>query len=257
MYSGVIAIIEWMDLRARIREQGFAIVPNVLDDGELEQLREAISGIPEKDGDAVRARGGTYAIRNLLQCAPAVRVLVESPKLRDLAAQALGVAARPVRATLFDKTPDANWLVPWHQDVTIAVRERVEVPGFGPWSKKAGVAHVQPPVNCLEGLLAVRIQLDDGGQDNGPLRVIPGSHRLGRLSNERIDAMVAGSQVATCAVPCGGALLMKPLLLHASSASKQPGHRRVIHVEFASEPLPGGLRWAHEMGVVGSAGWSQ
>jgi ectoine hydroxylase-related dioxygenase (phytanoyl-CoA dioxygenase family) len=143
---------------------------------------------------------------------------------------------------LFDKPPEANWKVPWHQDLTIAVKEKRDTPGFGPWSIKAGVLHVQPPVAVLETMLAVRIHLDDCDESNGPLRVIPGSHLLGRLSTEQIREMSAPPAVS-CTVEAGGALLMRPLLLHASSASRSPLHRRVIHIEFASCDLPGELEW--------------
>src|SRR4051794_6230525 len=95
-------------------------------------------------------------------------------------------------------------------------------------------------------MLAIRIHLDDCGEDNGALRVIPGSHRLGRLTSEQIDETVAAHEVVTCAASCGSALLMKPLLLHASSAALCPAHRRVLQVEFAADELPSGLRWFTE-----------
>jgi hypothetical protein len=83
-----------------------------------------------------------------------------------------------VPATLFDKTADANWLVPWHQDLTICVKKKVDVPGYGPWTIKAGVPHVQPPVAILDRRLAVRIHLDNCSERNGALRVLPGTHRF-------------------------------------------------------------------------------
>jgi hypothetical protein len=140
------------------------------------------------------------------------------------------------------KTPDANWKVVWHQDRTIAVRERKEVAEFGPWSIKAGVQHVQPPASLMSTMIAIRLHLDESRESNGPLRVIPGSHRAGYLSNADIDNWRGRSSV-TCTVPRGGAKLMRPLLLHASSSSSKPEPRRVIHLEFAADDLPGGLEW--------------
>jgi ectoine hydroxylase-related dioxygenase (phytanoyl-CoA dioxygenase family) len=148
-----------------------------------------------------------------------------------------------VRGILFDKLPEANWKVPWHQDLSIAVRGRVDVAGFGPWSVKAGVPHVQPPLPLLENMLALRLHLDDCDAANGPLRVIPRSHTGGRLSPTAIRAWRSQQAAVACLVPRGGALLMRPLLLHASSPALRPGHRRVIHLEFAAEGLPGGLQW--------------
>jgi ectoine hydroxylase-related dioxygenase (phytanoyl-CoA dioxygenase family) len=142
----------------------------------------------------------------------------------------------------FNKTRSSNWKVVWHQDLTIAVRERRDVDGFGPWTVKAGVVHVQPPAKVMAGILAIRLHLDENGLDNGPLRVISGSHREGRFSAEEIANRVKENSV-TCTVPKGGALLMRPLLLHASSACAIPKSRRVIHLEFAAADLPHGLEW--------------
>jgi ectoine hydroxylase-related dioxygenase (phytanoyl-CoA dioxygenase family) len=188
-------------------------------------------------------RGG---VRNLLDRAPEVQELADSAPIRELVEPVLGERAHPVRGILFDKTEDSNWKVPWHQDLTIAVKCRIDTPGYGPWTTKEGVLHVQPPVDVLENMLAVRIHLDDCGESNGPLRVIPGSHHLGRLSAEQIQNMQRTSSSTTCCVKAGGVILMRPLLLHTSSAAQSPGHRRVIHLEFAACDLPGGLSWHSE-----------
>ncbi len=185
-------------------------------------------------------------MRNLLALVPAVRALADSPGVRGLVEPVLGDGARPVRGLLFDKTPGANWKVAWHQDLSIAVRARIDVPGFGPWSTKAGVPHVQPPVEILRNMLTVRLHLDDCGADNGPLKVLPGSHAAGVLSAPEVEAWRARADPVACHVSAGGAVLMRPLLLHASSSAAVARHRRVIHLEFAAGPLPGGLEWFEE-----------
>ncbi|SRR6266550_3855986 len=183
----------------------------------------------------------TYSARNLL-AVPIVRELASSTPVRALAEAVLGKTCFAVKGTFFNKTQEANWKVVWHQDLTIMVREGCEVPGFGPWTIKAGINHVQPPADILNHILAIRLHLDESGLDNGPLRVIPGSHKQGRLSSEEVaGAQKEGSVV--CTVPRGGALLMRPLLLHASSACVAPKPRRVIHLEFAATALPDGLEW--------------
>jgi ectoine hydroxylase-related dioxygenase (phytanoyl-CoA dioxygenase family) len=166
--------------------------------------------------------------------------------VRALAEAILGPGAFPVKGTLFDKTPGANWKVPWHQDLTIEVEARPAdpPPGFGPWSRKDGADCVQPPFEVLARMLAVRVHLDDCGEDNAPLRVVPGSHAAGRrLEGDEILALVERGPEAVCAVARGGVVLMRPALLHASSPSKSPGARRVVHLEFASDPLPAPLAW--------------
>jgi hypothetical protein len=125
----------------------------------------------------VRRRGGIFAARNLLDVFPEVQRLARSPVIRELVVPVLGSDCFPVRGILFDKIPGANWKVPWHQDVTIVVQDKIEIEGFGPWSTKADVLHVQPPAMVLENMLSVRLHLDACGEDNGALRVIAGSHQ--------------------------------------------------------------------------------
>lgn len=192
--------------------------------------------------EAARPRGG---LRNLLRVSPTARAVASAPELRELLHRVLGVKAFPVRCIFFDKTPDANWAVAWHQDLHIAVAQRIETPGFGPWSVKAGVVHVQPPAELLSRMVTVRLHLDDCDESNGALEVIPGSHAHGVLSEAETHVWRQRAKVA-CRVRRGGIVLMRPLLLHASASATKPLHRRVLHLEFAAEPLPNGLRWAEK-----------
>jgi hypothetical protein len=225
-----------------VEQNGFSILPGVWEEGEIERLIRAISGIADANG--VRSRGGVYAIRNLLQLSPEIRELARSAKPLAIVEATLRSKATPVRATLFDKTGGANWLVPWHQDLTICVEERIDVPGYGPWTRKAGIWNVQPPASILERMLSVRIHLDDCHESNGALRVLPGTHRLGRLNAVEIAERQRVGTAVVCAIGAGGAVLMRPLLLHASSAATEAAHRRVIHIDYAACELDGGLRWA-------------
>ena len=92
-------------------------------------------------------------------------------------------------------------------------------------------------------MLTVRLHLDDTTEENGALRVISGSHRHGRLSAEEIQQWRSNGEIVACPVPCGGAFIMRPMLLHSSSASACASHRRVVHLEFAAGALPGDLAW--------------
>jgi hypothetical protein len=211
-------------------DEGFAIHPIAIDLETVTLLATALTD-------------GRHARRDVLAM-ESVRRWLDTAAVRGFIEPDLGTAARPVRGILFDKTPAANWKVAWHQDRSIAVRERLLVAGFGPRSVKDGVVHVQPPAAVLAQMLTLRLHLDNCDESNGPLRVIPGSHRDGILTDAAIAAAVCAVPAATCCVPAGGVLLMRPLLLHASSPATQPRHRRVLHVEFAAEDLPGGLAWA-------------
>jgi ectoine hydroxylase-related dioxygenase (phytanoyl-CoA dioxygenase family) len=135
---------------------------------------------------------------------------------------------------LFDKSPQANWLVAWHQDTALPMRERSDAPGWGPWSEKGGVLYAHAPACALSGVVALRIHLDDSTHGNGPLRVIPGSHTLGLLTDEQILEQAAHSVPETCLVGRGGVIAMHPLLIHCSSKVLSDAPRRVIHIEYST-----------------------
>ena len=211
---------------------GFEIIPNVLSESTVANVIHSTETIPSKPG-----------LRNLTSAMPGIEAVIRQPSVQSLAKLILGPNAFLVRSILFDKTLGSNWKVAWHQDLTIAVRERKEVPGFTAWSTKENILHVQSPVELLARMVALRLHLDECGQDNGPLHVIPNSHRSGRLSAAQIQEWRQKNNAVVCTVPQGGALTMRPLLLHASSPAIVPRHRRVIHLEFAAESLPGALEW--------------
>jgi ectoine hydroxylase-related dioxygenase (phytanoyl-CoA dioxygenase family) len=225
-----------------VERDGYAVIPDVVPENLIKELIVLLRDF--NTVGSIRRHGRVYAIRNLLHEISAVGELAESPAIRGLAEQVLGPNCLAVKATFFDKRPEANWKVPWHQDLTIAVEERVDVEGFGTWTKKAGVLHVQPPIAVLEKMLAIRVHLGDCDDTSGALRVIPGSHAQGLAKDSAIR--MKGARGVTCAVAKGGVVVLRPLLLHASSAAVKPAHRRVIHFEFAACELPGGLRWHRE-----------
>ena len=152
----------------------------------------------------------------------------------EIASAVLDARAAPYRATLFAKTASANWLVVWHQDTALPLERRREVEGWGPWSTKDGVVYAHAPTAALERLVALRVHLDDSNPENGPLRVIPGSHALGVLSDAALRDLVAHEHPHECIVARGGIMVMRPLLVHASSKSAAPAPRRVLHIEYAS-----------------------
>ncbi|MEZ6127440.1 MAG: phytanoyl-CoA dioxygenase family protein [Planctomycetaceae bacterium] len=233
---------------AELRVNGFAIVPAVLDQSTVQRF-SSLTDVARARlcNESVTNSSGTYGLRNLTDVIPEVAELVRLPAISELVRQVLGRHPFMVRATLFDKTPGANWGVFWHQDLSIAVRERHEVAGFAAWTRKAGVQCVQPPMELMQRILAVRLHLDDCRASNGALRVLPGTHQCARLTTSDVEATQQTTSEAVCEVPSGGALLMRPTLLHASSPMDVETSRRVIHFEFASFELPQPLEWRYRI----------
>jgi ectoine hydroxylase-related dioxygenase (phytanoyl-CoA dioxygenase family) len=154
--------------------------------------------------------------------------------MMKLARAVLGPDAFPFRATFFDKSPQSNWLVVWHQDTALPLRERLDVPGWGPWSLKDGIPYAHAPTSALSQVVALRVSFDDSTIENGPLRVLPGTHISGVLSDDGVHELATHIDSVDCVVPKGGVLVMRPLLVHASSKSQSEAQRRVLHVEYAA-----------------------
>jgi ectoine hydroxylase-related dioxygenase (phytanoyl-CoA dioxygenase family) len=181
-------------------------------------------------GHVGRSRAGA---RNLM-AHPAIRSLAADRRLLDLAGATLGAQAQPFRATLFDKSPDRNWLVTWHQDTALPMCARSDAPGWSAWSVKAGVLHAHAPAHALERVAALRVHLDDSRADNGPLRVLPGTQALGVLSDAEIGDLAARVEPHACTCDSGGVLAMRPLLVHSSSKALSDAPRRVLHIEYTT-----------------------
>lgn len=226
---------------SKIECDGFTILKNSLSrqtifslQADLANFSQSLDSSPRKD---------IYGVRNLLNVLPEMREFAESGEVRQIIEKQLGKSAKVVRAIYFDKTPNANWKVPWHQDLTVSVLQKIETKGFTVWTKKANIQHVQPPIEILERMLTLRFHLDDADETNGALKVLPKTHKFGRLSATQIQNLKSKQTASLCKVRKGDCLLMKPLLLHSSSAGSSPKNRRVIHLEFAAENLPNGLDW--------------
>ena len=227
-------------LSQELATQGFAAVSNLYSPAEIATLLQCIECAPAV-GASFRRSQEVFAIRNLVGEIPTLFPLLATRALQTLLAEVLPAGCQLTKAIYFDKPAQSNWLVAWHQDLMINVDCRADLPGFGPWTAKAGWVAVQPPVGVLENTVTIRLHLDDCDATNGALKVVPGSHRQGVVPAQNIASQT--SMATVCAVPAGGAMLMKPLLLHASGRSTSVRSRRVIHLEFSAQELPTGLVW--------------
>mgnify|MGYP003381941674 CR=1 FL=1 len=179
----------------------------------------------------------------LTGCAQLVQLLENESVVASLVQTISGRQLKPVRAILFDKSPDNNWALGWHQDRTIIVKNRFEVPGFGPWTIKAGLQHVAPPFSVIERMVTVRIHLDDVPECNAPLLVALGSHSKGLIAEQYVADAVNSSKIIRCLAARGDVWLYSTPILHASDRARSAGQRRVLQVDYSDDSLPGGLEW--------------
>ena len=221
--------------RRFLDREGFAALDEGLSEDEVSRLLQELSLVSRKEGHA--------GIRHLLKL-PKVASVAGDRRLLGTVREILGPEALPFRATLFDKSPERNWLIAWHQDTALPMRERREVSGWGPWSLKESVIYAHAPASALDQILALRIHLDDSTVFNGPLRIVPGTHKAGVLSHDEIHHLSTTFPPVTCTVPKGSILTMRPLAIHASSKSQNDLPRRVLHIEYAAHLDFEGMRLA-------------
>ena len=222
-------------MKSEYEKCGYYLVESAYDHSQVSQLISELS-IFEKEIN-------NYGVRDLMNKVPYIRHIANSDPLISIVKEVLGNKAKPVRSVYFDKVPEANWNVAWHQDTSIALKSKHEIDGFGPWSEKQGVAHVEPPEEYLAKTLTLRVHLDSANQDSGVLRIIPGTHKNGRISSKQIINIVESSNVVECNAKPGDVLLMNPLLFHSSRKAVTPSHRRIIHIEYSAMELPNPLEW--------------
>lgn len=216
----------------QLSRDGAQHVAAALNSNDLDHIEQALATTP--DGRPGTRLTGISALSRLLS--------VNRP-IGRIAASHLSSSARPVRAILFNKTAGQNWSLGWHQDRTIAVRERVDTPGFSNWTVKSGIQHVEPPFELLERMLTLRVHLDSVGPDNAPLLVAPGSHKIGRIPESEISAIVQRLGTHSCLAGSGDIWLYATLILHASDVARRPRARRVLQVDFSADELPHPLAW--------------
>lgn len=230
------------DTIQKLQYKGFSLLRHVFSRKEVNQVKSLVqkyySEHPQQE---------PHAIRNVLNEIPELKEILFSPNLK-LILKRINPEFFVTKAIFFDKSPESNWYVTWHQDTTINVKEKHVADGFTGWSKKEDFYSVMPPEEILKNTLTLRIHLDDTDENNGALKVIPGSQNK-KLSNEEIQLIAQNSVPFVCQVEAGGIQLMRPLLLHASGKSINQKHRRVIHLEFNFTSLPGRLEWAESIEV--------
>ncbi|WP_312177072.1 phytanoyl-CoA dioxygenase family protein [Chryseobacterium sp.] len=227
-----------------IQENGFTVINNVFSEDEIKKIGEIIQNI-DTSKETFRKSDDLFAIRQFLKEIPQVRELVFNENIKNIITEIFGEKYFVVKSIYFDKPEKSNWYVAYHQDLTISVDKKTDLPGFGPWTTKQNQFAVQPPIDILENIFTIRIHLDDTDEYNGALKVIPTSHAKGIYRPETIDWSVETETI--CRVHKGGIMLMKPLLLHGSNRTTNGKKRRVIHIEFSDRQLPEELKWSENM----------
>ncbi|TWR31593.1 phytanoyl-CoA dioxygenase family protein [Mucilaginibacter pallidiroseus] len=234
-----------------IAAKGFAVINNVFTANQISEIEKAIKET-DCSKSTFRKTDDLFAIRQFLKEVPTACKSIFSSKFTQLIEAIFGSGYFVVKSIYFDKPPQSNWFVAWHQDLTISVAKRKNVAGYGPWTVKQNQFAVQPPLNILKDNFTIRIHLDDADEGNGALKVLPGSHLKSVYRPDSIDWSVESEMI--CPVMAGGIMIMRPLLMHASNRTVNSKPRKVIHIEFSRIELDGGLTWSEQMEMRNFAG---
>lgn len=217
------------------------VIENVYSENEINKILQTVSKA-DTSNPVFRKNSDLFAIRQFLKQVPEVKTIVFNTNFKSLLLNLFGKDYFVVKSIYFDKPETSNWFVPYHQDLTISVDKKIEIPGFGPWTIKQNQFSVQPPLHILQDNYTIRIHLDNTDEENGALKVIPKSHLLGIRRQNEID--ISDKAQTVCRVNKGGVMIMKPLVLHSSGRTTNSQKRRVIHIEFSRSSLPDSLFWS-------------
>lgn len=215
-----------------ISKDGYKIVDNIYSKSEIGEI---LKYLENSNVDRL------FGVREFLKSHSSLRSLIFTENLMKEIGK-LSRTSKVVKSLYFDKPPQANWIVNWHQDLTINVRKKIPLLGYENWRELKERTVVQPPIKILENIFTIRIHLDDCTEKNGALRVIKSSHREGVI-DVRNGIREKIKEEIVCEVGRGGILIMKPLILHSSKRTENNRNRRIIHIEFCDLELPMGLNW--------------
>lgn len=222
--------------------KGYHCIPKLLSDIELAAINALLDSYfkskPSKE----------YSIRNLFQEIPDLKEKIFNNTVLSILKDLFEAQAFVTKALYFNKNSKENWYVPFHQDISIHVEEKIDTDGYSRWTLKEGIVGVVPPVKVLENTVTLRIHLDETDETNGALKIVEGSHLDGIQKSDNLKTLF--DQAIVCSMGRGDAMLMKPLLFHASSKNISGKPRRVIHIEFNNLPLNGSLEWAEKTPVT-------
>jgi len=221
------------------QKEGYSIIDTMYSNDELTTIINCIKRY--ESNKAHIDNKNLFAIRQLIKAIPELKPYIFNNKLVDLLRHLFASDCFLTKAIYFDKPPQSNWFVSYHQDLSISVSHKADLNEYINWTYKKGQYGVQPPLNILENTITVRIHLDDTTKHNGALRVIPKTHTKGIVRADSKDWDLTNEVV--CNVHSGSIMLMKPLLLHASRKTTNNQRRRVIHLEFNNTPLDQPLEW--------------
>lgn len=228
------------NLKHILEQEGYFILDTLYSTSEIQQLSTCIEEASQDSTSFLKTKD-VFAIRQLLKNLPALNEILWNKNLTSVLSSIYTKSYFLTKAMYFDKPSTSNWFVPYHQDLSISVDQKKDLKEYINWTYKKGQHGVQPPLAVLKNTTTVRIHLDDTNATNGALKVIPASHTKGIIRTDQKDWNKYEERI--CAVKRGGAMLMKPLLLHASNKTTNGKQRRVIHLEFCDQPLEAPLEW--------------
>ncbi len=125
-------------------KDGFTVIENIYTNAEIVALVDIIDSV-NSSNPTFRKNDGLFAIRQFLKQIPGISKLIFNDTLTSVIDHLFGNDYFVVKSIYFDKPELSNWFVAFHQDLTISVDKKLDLPGYNAWTNKHNQFAVQPP----------------------------------------------------------------------------------------------------------------
>lgn len=229
------------DVRRALDEQGFAVVRGLIPEAELGAVRAAfdrlvatartLSGPADVGGSRFVVTPSPFALHRVVWCGgaePALGRYGDDPRFLSLAADVLGSRAlvQLVQQAHF-KLPGDGVDFAWHQDAS---------------NRRYG-SELWTDVDGRGSYVQMTLAVDPMRPDNGGLRMLAGSHRLGFVADPKTGALPPGvvdeARAVDVLLDPGDVALFGPFVVHGSGPNTGTIPRRLFLQGYA---LPGANR---------------
>lgn len=205
--------------RTQLDELGYLALPGYMSPALLQELRERVealfAGEGERAGLEFKQEPGTRRLANLADKGEVFRRVLEMPEILEAMEAVLGPEFKLSSLNARSANPYSNTVQPLHADAGAVADER------GYW--------VCNSVWMLDGFT----------NENGAIRMVPGSHRWRRLPQEVLaDPQAAHPDEMLVTGEAGTVVIMNAHMWHGATGNRTGSHRRAMHGFYTRRDKP-------------------
>jgi ectoine hydroxylase-related dioxygenase (phytanoyl-CoA dioxygenase family) len=200
--------------KQQLENQGYLVLPGFLSDAEVERFRTRVEAIYAEEGDRsgseFKQEPGARRIANAVNKGEIFEKVIETPEVLECVEAVLGPDFKLSSLNVRSASPNGNSGQPLHVDSGELPDEKGNAVCNSVW------------------------MLDDFTEQNGALRVVPGSHLWRRLPSpgEKVETemLVTGK--------AGTVVVMNAHMWHGGTDNRTERQRRAMHVYYTRGDKP-------------------